>query len=96
MMKDVITVECQKINGKLFIGTVNYSEAKIKIFQDGLGLDVGLLESVKINLQAKIKNQCLFKYKKNQHFDIARIYHSKGILTTDSIKCKELGVDQII
>ena len=64
MMKDVITVECQKINGKLFIGTVNYSEAKIKIFQDGLGLDVGLLESVKINLQAKIKNQCLFKYKK--------------------------------
>ena len=39
-VKDTITV----LNGELFTGTVNYSEAKIKIFKDGLGLDVGLLE----------------------------------------------------
>ena len=45
-MRDVITVECQKLNGKQFIGTVNFSEAKIKIFQDGLGLDGGLLGTV--------------------------------------------------
>ena len=49
LMRNVITVECQKLNGKSFIGTVNYSEAKIKIFQDGMGLDVGLLETVKIH-----------------------------------------------
>ena len=48
-MRDVITVECQKLNGKQFIGTVNFSEAKMKIFKDGLGLDAGLLETVKIN-----------------------------------------------
>ena len=47
-MRDVITVECQKINGKQFIGTVNFSEAKIKIFEDGLGLNAGLLGPVKI------------------------------------------------
>ena len=49
LMRDVITVECQKFNGNQFIGTVNYSEAKIKIFQDGLGLDAGLLGTVKIS-----------------------------------------------
>ena len=29
---------------------------------------------------------------KNQNFEIKRIYKSKGILNTDSIKCKVLGV----
>ena len=48
IMKNIITVECQKLNGKTFHGTVNYSEAKNKIFQDGLGLDPGLLDCVKI------------------------------------------------
>ena len=48
MMRDVITVECKKLNGKPFIGTVNYSETKIKVFQDGLGLDTKLLGTVKI------------------------------------------------
>ena len=48
-MRNVITVECQKLNGKSFIGTVNFSEAKTKIFQDGIGLDAGLLESVKLS-----------------------------------------------
>ena len=48
-MKDTITVECQKLSGKPFNGTVNYSEAKIKVFQDGLGLDANLLGSVKIS-----------------------------------------------
>ena len=46
MMRDVITVECQQLNGKQFIGTVNFSEAKNKIFQDGLGLDADLLGTV--------------------------------------------------
>ena len=46
MMRDVITVECQQLNGKQFIGTVNFSEAKNKIFQDSLGLDADLLGTV--------------------------------------------------
>ena len=49
MMKDTITVECQKLNGRIFNGTVNFSEAKSKIFRDGLGLDTGLLGTVKIS-----------------------------------------------
>ena len=32
-MTDIITVECQKLNGKPFIGTVNFNETKIKNFQ---------------------------------------------------------------
>ena len=32
MMTNTITVECQKLNGQLFNGTVNFSEAKTKIF----------------------------------------------------------------
>ena len=98
-MRDSITIECQKLNGKLFNGTVNFSEVKIKMFEDGLGLDAGLLETVKINF-----NKCpvvTFKLKskinvplsiKNQQFDFTRIYHSKGILKTDSINCKVMGI----
>ena len=48
-LRDTITVECQKLNGRLFNGTVNFSEAKVKIFQAGLGLETGLLRSVKIS-----------------------------------------------
>ena len=48
LMQDIITVECNKLNGKLFNGTVNFSEAKSKIFQDGLGLDANLLGTVQI------------------------------------------------
>ena len=50
-MRDTITVECQKLNGRMFNGTVNFSEAKDNIFQVGLGLDTGLLGSVKITFK---------------------------------------------
>ena len=50
-MENTITVECQNFNGRLFNGTVNFSEAKVKIFQDDLGLDVGLPEAVKISFK---------------------------------------------
>ena len=101
MMRDVITVECQKLNGRQFIGTVNFSEAKVKIFQDGLGLDAGLLGTVKITF-----NKCpvvTFKLKskinvtngiKNLHPKFTRTYHSKGELKTDTITCNVLGIRQ--
>ena len=47
LMRKFITVECQKLNGKQFYGTVNFSEAKLKIFQDRLGLNPGLLNCLK-------------------------------------------------
>ena len=37
------------MNGQLFNGKINFTEAKIKIFQDGLGLNANLLSTVKIN-----------------------------------------------
>ena len=101
MMRDVITVECQEMNGRQFIGTVNFSEAKVKIFQDGLGLDAGLLGTVKITF-----NKCpvvTFKLKskinvtngiKNLHPKFTRTYHSKGELKTDTITCNVLGIRQ--
>ena len=68
-MKDIITVECNKLNGKLFNGTVNFSEAKTKIFQDGLGLDSNLLSTLQIKF-----NKCpiiTFKLKsKNFYVEI--------------------------
>ena len=49
MVKNTVTVECQKLNGKPFNGTVNFSEAKTKVFQNGLGLDANQLSTVQIN-----------------------------------------------
>ena len=37
------------MNGNHFNGTINFSEAKIKIFQDGLGINMDLLASVRIS-----------------------------------------------
>ena len=87
VLKNIITVECQKLNGKTFHGTVNYSEAKIKIFQDGLGLDPSLLDCVKITfnkcpvinykLKSEINVATSIKY---QLFTFSRTYHSKKVL----------------
>ena len=75
-MRNSITVECQKLNGKPFIGTVNFNETKIKIFKDGLGLDVGLLGTVKISFNKcpvvtfKLKSKINIKSSiKNSHFE---------------------------
>ena len=46
--KSHITVECPRMNESHFIGTLNYSEAKEKIFSVGLGLTPDLLRSVKM------------------------------------------------
>ena len=83
----------------LFNGTVNFSVAKIKIFQDGLGLDANLLSSVKINfnkcpnvtfrLKSKINVRLSIK---SSCFEFTRNYHSKGILKTDTIECKVAGL----
>ena len=55
-MKNIIIVECQKLNGILFNGTINFSEAKIKIFKDGLGLDTALLATVRISFNLSLNS----------------------------------------
>ena len=69
LMTKIITVECHKLNGQQFYGTINYSEAKIKIFQDGLGLDTGLLKGVKITF-----NKCpIITFKLNSEINLTSI-----------------------
>ena len=70
----------KEIKWKLFIGTVNFSEAKTKIYKDGLGLDVGLLDTVKISFNKcpvvsfKLKSKINVSFSiKNQNFEITRL-----------------------
>ena len=86
-----------ELNGKIFNGTVNYSEAKIKVFQDGLGLNPGLLGTVKLTFNKcpvitfKLKSKInLSQSIRNVNLGFSRTYHSKGKLTIDKniLVCK--------
>ena len=46
-MTDVLTIECPKMNGNPFKGSITYTEAR-SMFTDSLSLAPGLLHSVKI------------------------------------------------
>ena len=48
-MRDVITIDCYKINESDFKGTISYEEANEKIFTGALGLPVQLLHSLKMS-----------------------------------------------
>ena len=68
-MRDVLTVECMKLNENDFKGTVTYSEAQDKIFTEALGLSSDLLHSLKFGYSScrtvtfKLKKQIyLFIY----------------------------------
>ena len=77
-MKDIIIVECQKLNGALFNGTINFSEAKIKIFKDGLGLDTALLAKVKI-----LFNKCpVITFKLKSNINVEQIIKSQNFTFT--------------
>ena len=47
-LRDVLTVECLEMNGDVFRGTITYTEATIKIFQQEIGLPIDLIHSVKM------------------------------------------------
>ena len=47
--KDVITVECTRINGVHFKGSITYKEATTRIFTEALGLPRTLLHSIKMS-----------------------------------------------
>ena len=62
-MRDVLTVECMKLNDTDFKGTITYSEAKERIFIEALGLSADLLHSLKFGYSScrtityNLKNQ---------------------------------------
>ena len=70
-----------------FTGTVNYSEAKNKVFINGLGLNPAILSSVKLSfrkfpiLTFKLNETIIIENLiSNEHFTIEKKYHSKGSL----------------
>ena len=66
-MRDVLTIECLKLNGKVFKGTITYTEATVKIFQQELGLSADILHSVKMSFtRCRIVS---FKLKKQINID---------------------------
>ena len=48
-MRDLLIVECSKINGNEFKGTITYTEAMVKIYQQKLGLPVENLHAIKMS-----------------------------------------------
>ena len=62
-MRDVVNVECTKINGEDFKGTITYTEATVKMSQQKMGLQTDNLHSIKMYFNKcrmvsfKLKNQ---------------------------------------
>ena len=48
-LRDVLTIECLKINDEVFKGTITYTEATVKIFQQELGLPADLIHSINMS-----------------------------------------------
>ena len=98
-LRDVLTVECLKLNGEDFKGTITYTEATMKIFQQGLGLSASILHSVKMSF-----NKCRivsFKLKKQinidelvemENFEMKRSYMQDNNIKTDVISCRIVGI----
>ena len=97
-LREHITVECPIINKSTFRSTINYTEAKEKIFIKGLGLSQSLLSSVKMtfnkhpSVHFKLKKGIDITTLPNPNFNIERKYHSAGTLITDVIQCKVMGM----
>ena len=97
-MRDVLTIECPKINGLPFRGSITYTEAKY-IFSDILRLTPNLVHSIKISF-----NKCrVITYKLTEqmdmdslsdtiNFNLERAYHSGDEEKIDQIECKIIGI----
>ena len=98
-MRDVLTVECSKLNDEEFKGTVTYTEAKEKIFMEALGLNADLLHSLKFGFSKcrtvtfKLKHQInVDELLRVSSFSIWRNYWSGDTETSDELHCRLLGV----
>ena len=98
-MRDVLNVECSKINGEDFKGTITYNEATIKIFQQKMDLPVENLHSIKMSFNQcqmvsfKLKNQINIDEMANREcFTLERSYMQGSEFQTDVIACKITGI----
>ena len=84
------------MNESTFRGTINYTEAKDKIFNKRLGLPTTLLSTVRMtfnkypSVHFKLNKDIDITKLPNESFNIERKYHSGGILMTDKISCKNV------
>ena len=98
-MRDVLTVECQQINGEDFKGTVTYTEATVKIFQQELGFSADILHAVKMSFNKyrtpsfKLKKQInIDELVEKENFEMSRSYMLGNEIKTDVIACKIIGI----
>ena len=98
-MRDLLTVECQKINGEEFKGTITYTEAAVKIFQQELGLQADVLHSIKMSfnkfrtISFKLKKQIdIDELIEKENFEMKRSYMEGNQIKTDVISCKIVGI----
>ena len=98
-LRDVLTVECHKINGQDFKGTITYTEATVKIFQQELGLSTEILHSVNMSfgkyrtVSFKLKKQInIDEMHEKENFEMKRSYMKDNLIQTDVISCKIVGI----
>ena len=98
-MRDVLTIECPKMNGVAFKGSITYTEAREKIFHELLGLPRELLHSLKMSytkcrtitfkLTEQINTDDLFNL---ENFKLERNYVVGTEIKTDEIECRIMGI----
>ena len=100
-LRKAITVECPRLNESAFRSTINYTEAKGNIFQNGLALPTNLLSSVRMTfnkypaIHFKLNKEIDVNTIVNPIFAIEGRYHSGGIFIIDKIQCKVVGLPKI-
>ena len=94
-MRDVLTVECSKINGKDFKGTITYTEATVKIYQDKFGLQADNLHSIKMSFSTcrvvsfKLRSQInIDEMAEKEAFTIERCFMEGDEIKRHEITCK--------
>ena len=92
-------MECHKINGQDFKGTITYTEATVKIFQQELGLSTEILHSVNMSfgkyrtVSFKLKKQInIDEMHEKENFEMKRSYIKDNLIQTDVISCKIVGI----
>ena len=98
-MRDDITVEIQKINGKPFKGQLTFNEAKDGIFADCLDLNIKLIHGIRFRfntfptIKYKLKEQInVDELHNREYFEFNRHYKMKGEWVTDVFECKIAGI----
>ena len=92
-------MECLKLNGETFNGTITYTEAAVKVFQQELGLSTDILHSVKMaysrcrTVTFKLKKQVnIDELAEKENFEMKRSYMQDNKIISDVITCRIVGL----